>query len=325
MILLTGAAGFIGSVLLRELNLIGREDIIVVDRLDDPSTCLNFKKAKFAKFIHADDLFDNEKSEELEKVSLIFHVGACSSTTERNIEFLQRNNVQYSTDLFTMALEKEIPIIYASSAATYGDGALGYSDDDELSEKLEPLNPYGSSKLLVDQWVLSLDKRPKHWFGLKYFNVYGPNEYHKGEMRSLIHKAFGQINEVGEVKLFKSHREDFKDGEQLRDFIYVKDVVQAMLRMMRPDAAAHSGIYNIGTGKARSFKDLVSSTFDALGITKQIKYIDMPEHIRDQYQYYTQAEMGKFHQNFPDFEFSSLEEGVKDYVKNYLDTEDPFY
>lgn len=325
MILVTGAAGFIGSVLARELNKLDRNDLILVDRLGSDEKWKNLRNVKFDEFIHADDLLQSGMEELLDMVDFIFHIGACSSTTERDVDFLMDNNVNYSKSLWALATEKKIPFIYASSAATYGDGNLGYSDEHAKVDELKPLNAYGWSKQVFDQWVLKRSQTPPKWFGLKYFNVFGPNEYHKDDMRSLVHKGFGQINDTGKVKLFKSHKEGFKDGEQLRDFIYVKDVCRAMIEMCLDEGRAENGIYNLGTGTARSFKDLAIATFKAMGKDENIEYFDMPESIRGQYQYYTQAEMEKFKKNFPNFKFSSLEEGVTDYVQNYLMKEDPFY
>lgn len=325
MILVTGAAGFIGSVLARELNKIDRTDLILVDRLGTDEKWKNLRNVQFDEFIHADDLFQPGMDELLDMVDFIFHIGACSSTTERNVDFLMDNNVNYSKSLWSLAVQKEIPMIYASSAATYGDGNLGYSDEHSKTDELKPLNAYGWSKQVFDQWVLKRSQTPPKWFGLKFFNVYGPNEYHKDDMRSLVHKGFGQINDTGKVKLFKSHKEGFKDGEQLRDFIYVKDVCRAMIEMCLDEGKAENGVYNLGTGQARSFKDLAIATFKAMGKEEKIEYFDMPEAIRDQYQYYTQADMNKFQKNFPNFKFSSLEEGVTDYVQNHLMKDDSFY
>lgn len=325
MILVTGGAGLIGSVLVRELNLLGREDIIIVDKLYDSEKWHNLLGLKYQEYIHASELFEADLYELFDEVDFIFHMGACSATTERDMDYLMQNNVDYSKALFALATERDIPIVYASSAATYGLGEGGYSDDHEKIKSLRPLNRYGYSKQLFDEWVLRLDQKPTHWFGLKFFNVYGPNEYHKGEMRSLVHKAYHQILETGEVKLFKSHRDDFKDGEQLRDFIYVKDAARAMITMMNPSSAKFSGIYNIGTGSARSFKDLVLATFKAMGREAKIEYIDMPEALRSQYQYYTKADMTKFHQFLPKFKWMSIEEGVSDYVSSHLMKENPHY
>ncbi len=325
MILVTGGAGFIGSVLVGELNKLGHKNIVIVDRLRDTAKWRNLRNLKYEEYIHADDLFLPEYADILDNLDCIYHIGACSATTQMDMDYLMRNNVLYSKNLFNLATELQIPFIYASSAATYGAGEFGYNDDHESIPKYKPLNPYGYSKQLFDEWVLEQENTPSHWFGLKFFNVYGPNEYHKEEMRSLVHKAYGQILESGKVKLFKSHKEGFKDGEQLRDFIYVKDVVRAIIELGKPTSANGSGIYNLGAGKARSFYDLMVATFKAMGKEVNVEFIDMPVSIRNQYQYYTEANMEKFFQLLPNFKFSTLEEGVTDYVTSYLQKEDPNY
>lgn len=325
MILLTGGAGFIGSVLLKELNKLGRRDIIVVDRLRNSPKWLNLRGGQFAQYIHADELFLPENSAWLSKVKTIYHMGACSATTEMDMDYLMKNNVEYSKKLFRLASDKKIQIVYASSAATYGAGEQGYSDDETKISSLRPLNPYGYSKQLFDEWALQQKRTPYAWYGVKFFNVYGPNEYHKITMRSVVYKSFTEIRDEGRVKLFKSHRPDFKDGMQLRDFVYVKDIVRAMIAMVELNDPKASGIYNLGTGKARSFNDLTLATFKAMGKNPQIDYVDMPESIRNQYQYFTEADMNKFKKILPDFHFSSLEEGVEDYVKNYLLKENIFH
>ena len=318
MILITGGAGFIGSVLAKQLNTLGHTDIVIVDKLEDSSKWKNLRGIKYLEYIHADELFNGDYDDLIAQTDLVFHMGACSSTTETNMDFLMKNNVAYTQALFRFAATKNIPFIYASSAATYGDGELGYSDNEEELSKLMPLNPYGYSKQLVDEWILKEEAKPDHWFGLKFFNVYGPNEYHKKEMRSLVHKSFEQIKAEGCVKLFKSYKPEFKDGEQLRDFIYVKDIVRVMIELADPEVHTHSGIYNLGTGKARSFLDLTKATFKAMNINPKIEFIEMPEALKSQYQYYTQAEMGKLLKVLPGFEFTSLEEGIFDYVQNYM-------
>lgn len=323
MILITGGAGFIGSVLAKKLNELGHTDLVIVDKLEESSKWKNLRGIKYTDYIHADELFGGEYDDLIAETDLIFHMGACSSTTQRNMDFLMKNNLAYSQALFRFAATKNIPFIYASSAATYGDGNDGYSDDHKKIASLLPLNPYGYSKQLFDEWVLKEEARPDHWFGLKFFNVYGPNEYHKNEMRSLVHKAFEQINATKKVKLFKSYKPEFKDGEQLRDFVYVKDVVRVIIELADPEKFAHSGIYNLGTGKCRTFIDLVNATFQAMKLTPEIELIEMPEAIRGQYQYYTQAEMQKLMNVLPGFEFTSLEAGVSDYVVNYLQKENP--
>jgi ADP-L-glycero-D-manno-heptose 6-epimerase len=318
MILITGGAGFIGSVLARELNKLGHTDLVIVDKLEASSKWKNLRGIKYNDYIHADELFSGDYDDLIAETDLIFHMGACSSTTEKNMDFLMKNNVAYTQALFRFAATKNIPFIYASSAATYGDGELGYSDDHDKVPELMPLNPYGYSKQLVDEWVLREGSKPDHWFGLKFFNVFGPNEYHKEDMRSLVHKSYEQIKSGGLVKLFKSHRPDYKDGEQMRDFIYVKDVVRAMIELADPEKANDSGIYNLGTGKARSFLDLTIATFKAMDLEPKIEFIDMPEAIRSQYQYFTEADTSKLLAALEGFEFTSLEEGVRDYVQNHL-------
>lgn len=319
MILVTGGAGFIGSVLIKRLNMAGREDILIVDRLRDSSKWKNLPGLKYSTYLHSDDFFEEKSNGIVSGISFIFHIGACSDTTETDMDFLMKNNVDYSKKLFNIARREKIPFVYASSAATYGDGSLGYSDSHELVDKLLPINRYGYSKQLFDQWVLKQDGIDNMlWFGLKFFNVFGPNEYHKGKMRSIVLKAFEQINENGKVNLFKSHRDDFGDGEQLRDFVYVMDVVNLMEKFMGLYDPCKSGIYNIGTGTERSFNHLVASVFSALNRDILIEYIDMPENLKGQYQYYTKAEMKKIKNLFPDFKFRSLEEGVSDYVNGYL-------
>lgn len=323
MILITGGAGFIGSVLAHELNRLGHQDLVIVDRLEETLKWKNLRGIKFSDYINADELFGGDYDDLIAEAEIIFHMGACSSTTEKNMDYLMKNNVAYTQALFRFATSKNIPFIYASSAATYGSGELGYDDDHELIPNLLPLNPYGYSKQLVDEWILNEENKPDHWFGLKFFNVYGPNEYHKAEMRSIVHKSFQQIQNTGVVKLFKSHRTDYLDGEQLRDFIYVKDVVRVMLELSNPDKVTHSGIYNLGTGIARSFLDLVTATFAAMNREPQIEFIDMPLELQSQYQYFTEANMNKFFSIVPEFEFTPLEEGVQEYVQNYLMQENP--
>lgn len=317
MILITGGAGFIGSVLCHELNQLGHTDLVIVDKLEDSIKWKNLRGLKYLEYIHADELFSGEYDDLIAEADLVFHMGASSSTTEKNMDFLMKNNVAYTQALFRFATTKNIPFIYASSAATYGDGSFGY-DDSRVLSNLMPLNPYGYSKQLVDEWVLKEEKKPDHWFGLKFFNVYGPNEYHKEEMRSLVHKSFEQINTKGVVQLFKSYDPRFEDGKQLRDFIYVKDVVKVLIELAKPQKEKFSGIYNLGTGKARSFYDLALFTYSAMKISPKIEFIDMPAEIKNQYQYFTEAKMEKLKKVIPDLSFTSLEDGILDYVQNYL-------
>ncbi len=315
-IVVTGSAGFIGSELVGYLNRQGYENIILVDQFDRTDKEPNLIGKKYADKIEREEFFEwlNKLSS---PVDFIFHIGARTDTTEFDYAVHEKLNVAYSKKIWSYCTNNRVPMVYASSAATYGSGALGYDDNHELPFELEPLNPYGISKNEFDKWALQQDSCPPFWAGLKFFNVYGPSEYHKGRMASVIWHAYNQIKKDGLVKLFKSHRPDFKDGEQLRDFIYVKDVISVCFWLMQEQPA--SAIYNLGTGKARTFTDLVLSTYSALNIEPNILFIDMPEDIRDKYQYFTEANMNKllsagYHQPF-----YSLEEGVKDYVQNYLE------
>lgn len=326
MILVTGAAGFIGSVIVKQLNDKGHTDLLLCDHFETGDKWKNLRGLKYDSFIQVEDLFEHPIWKKQNGLKAIYHMGACSDTTELDMDFLYENNTEYTNMLLTLAAQKNIPIIYASSAATYGAGEQGYNDDHKGIPSLMPLNKYGYSKQLSDEWILKQKKKPKVWFGVKFFNVFGPNEYHKGKMSSVVYQSFNQINDVGEVKLFKSHRPDYNDGEQLRDFVYVKDVVRAMIELI--DAGKKkptiSGIYNLGTGEARSFHDLVKSTFSAMDKKSKIKFIDMPMELRNQYQYYTQAEMGKLKKALPKFKFMSLEKAVDDYVRNHLAQENQF-
>ncbi len=326
MIVVTGGAGFIGSVLVKELNSRGITDILIVDRLRDTSKWLNLRGLKFLEYVHSDSFIDLiEDPEYCENISCVYHLGACSSTTEMDMDYLIHNNLNYSKLLFDTCAINDIPFLYASSAATYGLGELGYSDDNKVIPHLTPLNPYGYSKQLFDEWVLKQIDTPTKWFGIKFFNVYGPNEYHKGPMRSMVEQAFYQVKSTKAVKLFKSHRSDFKDGEQLRDFVYVKDVARAMIELMDSKKKNISGIYNMGTSKARTFNDLASAVFLAMNLPIRIDYVDMPDNLKNQYQYYTQADMRKFFLVLPKFNFLSVEDGVKDYVCNHLMQDSIYY
>lgn len=314
-IVVTGAAGFIGSCLVSRLNQAGYENIIVVDDFSkkekDPNLEGNTIKAKIGRKDFLSWLKDFAQ-----EVDFIFHIGARTDTTEFNKAIFDELNVNYSKEIWKTCIEHDIPLVYASSAATYGLGEFGYKDDHKIIPKLKPLNPYGDSKNDFDIWVLEQTKTPPFWAGLKFFNVYGPNEYHKGRMASVIFHAFNQINATGEMKLFRSHNPDYIDGGQLRDFVYVKDVVNVCLYLM--ETPPDSGIYNLGSGKARTFLDLTKNTFDAMQKPENISFIDTPEDIRDKYQYFTQADMGKLIDSGYNKPFHTLEEGVKDYVTNYL-------
>lgn len=328
VIMVTGAYGFIGSCMVGFLNQQGFEQLILVDEFDDEEKELNLHEKKYLVRVERENLFEWLKQEQ-PAVRFVFHLGARTDTTEFDYSIHQKLNVDYSKMIWEYCTANSIPLVYASSAATYGDGALGYSDEDEqLSFKLQPLNPYGVSKNEFDKWALQEQTHPPFWAGLKFFNVYGPNEYHKARMASVIFHSFNQIKEYGEVKLFRSHKEGFKDGEQLRDFIYVKDVISVCYWLMenaspvQPPAGlkALPGLYNLGTGHARSFNDLVKATYAGLDMEANIEYIDMPEDIRDKYQYFTEATMEKLKRAGYTKSFFSLEEGVNDYVRNYLVT-----
>ena len=324
-IVVTGAAGFIGSCMAGYLNEQGFENLILVDEFDEDEKELNLHEKKYAVRVEREIFFewlDIEKP----NIKFVFHLGARTDTTEFDYAIHQHLNVDYSQKIWNYCTKHNIPLVYASSAATYGSGELGYADDHEIIEKLQPLNPYGISKNEFDKWALQQESKPPFWAGLKFFNVYGPNEYHKARMASMIFHGDHQIKKDGFVKLFKSHRKDFNDGEQLRDFIYVKDVIKVCYWFMEigqqttdnRQQIVPNGIYNVGTGKARSFKDLVKATFDALEINPEIKYIDMPEDIRDKYQYFTEAKMEKIKLAGYTSPLYTLEEGISDYVRNYL-------
>ena len=339
MIVVTGAAGFIGSVVASELNQKGYNDLILVDDFSKKEKERNYIDLKYKTLVDRNVFFDWFK-ENHEDVDFVVHLGARTDTTEFDWNVFQKLNVDYTETMFALCAEYQIPMVYASSAATYGNGELGYDDSHDVVEKLQPLNPYGRSKNEVDKWILKQEKQPPFWAGLKFFNVYGPNEYHKGRMASVIFHSFNQINATGKVKLFRSHRPDFADGQQLRDFIYVKDIASVICFMIdnkttrqqdnrqqtlsiahgsQPTAhSLKSGLYNLGTGKARSFYDLAANTFKAMGKDVNIEFIDIPEDIRDKYQYFTEANMTKLREAGYDKEFTSLEDGVADYVRNYL-------
>lgn len=315
MIVVTGGAGFIGSNLVASLNEKGIDEIIIVDRLGKGEKWKNLNGLNFIDFIHKDDFYEMIVDETFPyELEAIFHLGACSSTTEKDADYLIQNNFTYSVELAKYAAWRDIRFIYASSAATYGDGSNGYNDLDEIYS-LRPLNMYGYSKQLFDSWIIK-NGYDKKTAGLKYFNVYGPNEYHKDDMRSVVHKAFGQIKSTGYVNLFKSYHKDYKDGEQMRDFIYIKDAVDMTLFFFENKDV--SGLFNIGTGKARTWNDLVTAVFNAMEIPVKIKYIEMPEDIRDKYQYFTQADLNKIKEAGYEKKITSLEDGIKDYIQNYL-------
>jgi ADP-L-glycero-D-manno-heptose 6-epimerase len=315
MIVLTGAAGFIASCLARGLNEERFFDLVLVDDFSREEKAANFIDKRYVELVSRDRL-DTWLDENHEQVQFVFHLGARTDTTEFNTQIFDALNLNYSKMVWERCVKYGLPLVYASSAATYGNGELGYDDRHDLVEQLKPLNPYGDSKNDFDRWVLMQERQPFFWAGLKFFNVYGPNEYHKGRMASVVFHAFNQIRETGKVKLFRSHRSDYADGGQLRDFVYVKDIVSICLFLM--NSRPQSGIYNAGSGKARSFLDLAHAVFSALNLEPNIEFMDTPADIRDKYQYFTEANMQKLQNAGYSKQFTQLEDGVEDYVKNYL-------
>lgn len=315
MIIVTGAAGFIGSCLISKLNELNFNYIVAVDDFSNQEKSKNLDNKKIWHKVDRNDFFD-WLDQNYKEIEFCFHIGARTDTTEFDRLVFEKLNVSYSKKIWKKCVAYQVPLIYASSAATYGLGEQGYDDNEEEIRNLKPLNPYGDSKNEFDIWALNQEKKPFFWAGLKFFNVYGPNEYHKGRMASVIFHAYHQIQNTGSMKLFKSHKPNYKDGEQARDFIYVKDLVDVCLFLM--EHRKNSGIYNLGSGRARTFKDLVLATFNALGKEPNISFIDTPEDIRETYQYFTQANMSKLKSIGYNKEFTRLEEGVRDYVQNYL-------
>ncbi len=317
MLIITGAAGFIGSCLVGWLNAAGREDLILVDDFttyEDKTPNLIGKQ--FAEKIERTKFIGWWDRQRKISVEAVFHLGARTDTAETDTELFDRLNYNYSQAIWERCADRQIPLIYASSAATYGGGELGYHDDHGLVEKLKPLNAYGRSKNDFDAWALHQTEAPPHWYGLKFFNVYGPNEYHKGRMASVIYHAFRQIKATGKMKLFRSHRDDVADGEQSRDFIYVMDLCRIMHWLW--EAEPENGLYNCGTGTSRTFLDLVRATFSALDRPSDISFVDTPADIRDNYQYFTEADMDKLRSVGYPYDLYSLEEGVEDYVGKFL-------
>ncbi len=315
MILLTGAAGFIGSCLLQHLNDLGYRDLVIVDEFSRGDKAKNLLGKQFRKKVHRDQLFDWLAINSAD-IEFVFHLGARTDTTEKNRAIFDTLNLNYSKKLWLFCAENKLPFIYASSAATYGLGLGGYEDNHQIVKELIPLNPYGDSKNNFDKWALKQTNAPPQWSGLKFFNVYGPNEYHKGRMASVIFHTFNQIQATNGMKLFRSHRHDFADGQQQRDFIFVKDVIAICAFFL--EHPPPNGLYNVGTGKARTFWDLAANTFRAMGKKTAITFIDTPQDIRHTYQYYTQANMQKLiNAGYPN-SFYSLEDGVEEYVQSFL-------
>lgn len=322
MIVITGGAGFIGSALLWKFNQLGRTDILVVDqKAADSPKWKNLERLKFSDYVESDAFLDRlERNRFNGKIRALFHLGACSDTTEKDEQYLRENNSGYSERLAKKAAAMDCYFSYASSAAAYGAGENGYSDSDELTPRLKPLNPYGRSKLDFDLWVLRNNLQSR-LIGFRFFNVYGPNEYHKLHMRSLVHKGFAEIQQTGSLKLFKSYRSDTRDGEQKRDFLYVKDAVDTVVWFY--ENPQWKGIYNVGSGTARTWNDLAAALFSACGKPISVEYIDMPDTIKSQYQYFTEADLTKLRKTGIPLKFRSLESGVADYVRKYLRTDDP--
>lgn len=317
MIVVTGAAGFIGSCLVKRLNNERFMDVVAVDDFSKTEKDRNLEGASLAAKVERKDFF-NWLDENQERVQFIFHLGARTDTTEFDWDIFQELNLSYSQQVWKACVKYSLPLVYASSAATYGDGEMGYSDNHKVIDKLKPLNPYGKSKHDFDLWALEQKETPYFWVGLKFFNVYGPNEYHKGRMASVIFHAFNQIKETGEMKLFRSHKDEYENGKQLRDFIYVDDLVNVLYFWMHNRKNELSGIYNLGTGKAQSFLELVETVFKGLDKEPNIEFIDIPEDIRDTYQYFTEADMTKLLNAGYKGGFKTLQEGALDYVKSYL-------
>lgn len=321
MIIVTGGAGFIGSAFVAQLNRDGIRDIIVVDSLGTGSKWKNLRGLHFTDFIHKEKFLQLVTSNAVPAARAVVHMGACSSTTETNCDYLLENNFHYTRALAEWALRHKVRFIYASSAATYGDGAFGYDDDPALAPQLKPLNMYGYSKQLFDLWAL----RGNHlgaMVGLKFFNVFGPNEYHKGPMRSVVHKAFEEIGQTGKMRLFKSNTPRFTDGGQMRDFVYVKDCTAVMSWLLRTPAV--NGLFNLGTGTARSWNDLANSVFAAMGKVPQIEYMAMPEELSRQYQNFTEASMDRLKKAGCPVQFHTLENAILDYVRNHLAGPNPY-
>lgn len=315
MIVVTGAMGFIGSGFVTYLNQLGRTDIVVVDDFYQWKKEKNLSGKRIHEWVHR-DLFLNYFEKLASQVEVVFHLGARTDTISEDKVIFDKLNLNYSKSIWDICTRYSIPLIYASSAATYGDGKFGFSDAHLGTEKFQPLNAYAVSKQAFDLWALQQKKTPPHWFGMKFFNVYGPNEYHKARMASVIYHAFHQIQQSGTLNLFKSHRPEYNDGGQLRDFIYVKDVLQMCWNIY--SQLPESGLYNTGTGKARTFEDLGKACFAALKVPVNIEYIDMPSDLREKYQYFTEADMNKWKAANLPLPATSLENGVDDYIKNYL-------
>jgi len=319
MIIVTGAAGFIGSRLVNRLNQDKYNDLVLVDDFSRQDKHANYSELIYSELVERKNFPIWLKKNE-NQVQFIFHLGARTDTTEKSVELFNELNLNYSKEVWNLCVEYGIALIYASSAATYGDGTLGYSDSHELVDKLIPLNPYGDSKNDFDKWALQQERSPYFFAGLKFFNVYGPNESHKSRMASVVLHTFRQVNETGKMKLFKSHRDDYLDGHQTRDFIFVEDVCDVCMHLMHGRLSIESGLYNIGSGKARTFLDLVTASFKSMKKEVNIEFIDTPEDIRDTYQYFTEADLTKLRASGYNKEFTTLENGVENYIVGSLNT-----
>ena len=317
MIIVTGAAGFIGSQLALKLNDEGYNDLVLVDDFSREEKRMNYENLNHTCMVDR-AIFPQWLRENENQVQFVFHLGARTDTSEQSREIFEELNLGYTKELWNLCVELGLAFVYASSAATYGDGTLGYSDSHDVVSKLTPLNPYGDSKNDFDKWALEQPRKPYFWAGLKFFNVFGPHENHKNRMASVVLHTFRQVSETGKMRLFRSHNPDFKDGHQTRDFVYVKDVVQVCMHMMLGRLKIESGLYNLGSGKGRTFLDLVTSTFNSMDTTPSIDFIDTPEDIRDNYQYFTEADLTKLRKSGYDKDMTSLEDGIEDYVRNYL-------
>ncbi len=320
MIVITGSAGFIGSALAARLNETRFFDLVLVDDFQRPDKVSNHTDLVCSEKVERSEFLEWLDANE-SQVQFVFHLGARTDTTEKDRSIFDELNLNYSQEVWKRCVQYGLPLVYASSAATYGAGEFGYKDAHNLVNQLKPLNPYGDSKNDFDRWALEQveqGKAPYFWAGLKFFNVFGPNEYHKGRMASVVFHTFNQVNATGAMKLFRSHRSDYTDGGQTRDFVYVKDLAEVCLFLMHHRKPASNGLYNLGSGKARTFLDLAHATFDAMGKPRNVGFIDTPEDIRGTYQYFTEADMSKLHSIGYDRPFASLEDAVKDYVQNYL-------
>ncbi len=315
MIVVTGAAGFIGSYMVGRLNREGYRDIVLVDKFDDPMKISNYISKTYSDIVDRDDFFE-WLEENNQHVQFIIHLGARTDTIGQESEVYQQLNFHYSKQIWKSCIQYGLPLIYASSASTYGDGSLGFNDSHNIIQDLKPLNHYAQSKHDFDCWALEQEEQPYFWTGLKFFNVFGPNEYHKGRMASVVYQAFNRISEKGKMKLFRSHNPEVKDGHQSRDFIYVEDITNVMLFFM--NNRKHSGIYNVGTGESRTYLDLTKAVFKAMKVQEDISFVDTPQDIREGYQYYTCADIEKLRSVGYNKEFMSLEDSVSDYVQSFL-------